>query len=88
MCVCVCERASHVGGGGAGSAPNWVPFQPDSNCCHFLGNPTSTSEDLEMEPERLTPGALSQGRSRALDLPQGASLHSPLFCVIWCDFQN
>ena len=38
-------------------------------------------EDLEMEPERLTPGALSQWRSRALDLPQGASLHSPLFCV-------
>ena len=35
-----------------------------------------------MEPERLTPGALSQGRSRALDIPQGASLHSPLFCVI------
>lgn len=30
--------------------------------------PTSLREDLEMEPERLTPGALSRGRSRALDI--------------------
>ena len=71
VCVCVCERAPHVGGGGAGSAPNWVPFQPDSNCCHFLGNPTSTTRGSGDGAGAPHPGCPVAGALAGFGYPAG-----------------